>query len=172
MLRVYDAYSSYGVDKYYEQFAHSYYNPHEQKIIQILDNCVKKYLSENTTFLDFACGDGLISRYIKNNFNNVTVEGSDPYFVNEHQTYNFSFDDIIHGKATKFFDVVICCYAYHLLDLNKRHDFLTQLSLITNKFIIISPSKKINIDHELWDVIENIRIDKVTIIIIQVKKFD
>lgn len=171
MLKVYDEYSSYGPDQYYKQFFSSYYNPHELKILKLLDNIIYQYLQNCETVLDFACGDGLISKYINSKNIDIIVKGSDPYFNNEYCNYNFSFDDIICGKMKKKFDIIICCYAYHLLDFKKRYDFLTQLSFTTKKFVIISPSKKITINHPLWKVLENIRIDKITIIIVKVKKF-
>lgn len=171
MLSVYDEYSTHGVDQYYKQFSSSYYNPHESKIIDVLNNIFNKYLQNCNTILDFACGDGLIAKYINSKNINIVVEGSDPYFNNQYCDYNFSFDDIICGKMVNQFDTVICCYAYHLLDFNKRYDFLTQLSEIAKKFIIISPSKKISVNHPLWTVLENARIDKITIIVIKVKKF-
>lgn len=169
MLSVYDEYSLHGVQSYYKQFSNNYYNPHELSIIDVLNTNIKKYLNKNMSVLDFACGDGLISRYIRNNFNNIIVEGSDPYFNNIYTTYKLSFDDVICGKLIKCYDIIICCYAFHLLDFKKRHDFLTQLSLITKMFIIISPSKKIHIDHSLWTIIENVRINKISIIVIKVK---
>lgn len=172
MLSVYDEYSLHGVDQYYKQFATSYYNPHETKIINVIDDILNKYLQKTCTLLDFACGDGLISRLINIKNKNIIVKGSDPYFNNQYCNYNFSFDDIICGKMIDQFDIIICCYAYHLLDFNKRYDFLTQLSLLTKKFIIISPSKKITINHPLWIILENKRIDKITVVIIEVKKFE
>jgi hypothetical protein len=50
-----------------------------------------------------------------------------------------------------------------------RYDFLTNLALVINKFIIITPSKKIIISHPLWSVFEYIREEKITIIILEKK---
>lgn len=172
MLSVYDEYKSHGVEEYYKKFSSSYYNPHEQKIINILQNTITNHISNCKNILDFACGEGLISRYVKHNFPFVKIKGCDPYFKNNYTHYNFSFDDVICGKLGDTFDVVICCYAYHLLSLSKRYDFLTMLSQITTKFIIITPNKKIEINHELWNIVEQKRIDKITIIVLQTKKFE
>jgi len=169
-LSIYDKYTLHGVDQYYKKFSKSYHNPHEDKIKNILDNNLQYCLNQmgkTCKILDFACGDGLISKYINNKYCNIIVKGSDPYFNNQYCNYNFSFDDIISGKLLDYFDVVICCYAYHLLSPDKRYDFLTQLSMITKKFVIISPSKKITTIHPLWNVIDDIRIDKITIIVLE-----
>jgi hypothetical protein len=170
-LSIYDKYALHGVDQYYKKFSKSYYNPHEDKIKKILDDILQYYLHQICKLLDFACGDGLISKYVNNKYKNIIVKGSDPYFDNQYCNYNFSFDDIICGKLLEHFDIVICCYAYHLLSDNKRYDFLTQLSMITKKFVIISPSKKIKITHPLWNVVENKRIDKITIIVLEINSF-
>jgi hypothetical protein len=168
-LSIYDEYALYGVDKYYQNFSDTYYNPHEEKIKEVLVDICKQYLHVNSSILDFSCGDGLVSKFINDRYKDVLVKGSDPYFNNKYCNYNFSFDDIICGKMTDKFDIVICCYAYHLLEINKRYDFLTQLSLFTRQFIILSPSKKITIVHPLWSIIENKRIDKITIIVLESK---
>lgn len=171
-LKIYNEYALHGVDEYYKKYAKDYYNPHEGKINEILDDVVLvNYLCSYNKILDFACGDGLVSQKIKSKNKNIVVKGSDPYFNNKYCDYNFSFDDIICGKLLEKFDVVICSYAYHLLSPNKRYDFLTQLAIIAKIFIIISPSKKITIKHQLWDEIENKRINKISIIVIKNKYY-
>jgi hypothetical protein len=45
---------------------------------------------------------------------------------------------------------------------------MSQLAMITKRFIIITPSKKIKIIHPLWNIIKEIREDKVTIIILDI----
>ena len=48
-----------------------------------------------------------------------------------------------------------------------RYDFLSSLALSVKTFIILSPSKKININHPMWNIVKDIRIDKVTLIILE-----
>jgi hypothetical protein len=78
---------------------------------------------------------------------------------------NLSFMDIAKGLLTRKYDIAICCYAYHLMEDGLRYDFLSCLALSAKKFIILSPSKKINIRHPMWTVIKELRIDKITLII-------
>ena len=54
------------------------------------------------------------------------------------------------------------------MDKKIIYDFMTQLSMKTSRFIIITPSKKININHPLWKTSKIIREDKVTLIILDV----
>ncbi len=124
-------------------------------------------LSRNDKILDIACGNGLITRIVNDINKNYTVEGTDPFFNNIYCNYKFSFEDIALGKLEKEYDLVFCCYAFHLLDEKWRYVFLLQLSRITNKFIIITPSKKIIINHSSWKMLKQIRENKVTIIILE-----
>jgi hypothetical protein len=78
-----------------------------------------------------------------------------------------SFEDIALGKLEKEYDVITCCYAFHLINDNWKYNFLSQLARMTKKFIIISPSKKITINNPLWKITKEIREDKVTIIILE-----
>jgi 2-polyprenyl-3-methyl-5-hydroxy-6-metoxy-1,4-benzoquinol methylase len=165
MLKIYNQYQTHGVKDYYQQFSNKYFNPHQDRIKTIYIKYIKDMISRNTTILDIACGDGLISRLVDHYNQNHNVDGTDPYFTNQYTKFNFSFEDIALGKLNNCkYDLVICCYAFHLIDKTWKYDFLTELASITTTFVIITPSKKITIDHPLWTVIEEIRDDKITVI--------
>jgi hypothetical protein len=170
MLKIYDEYQKYGVQNYYLKHSKEYYNPHEDKISELYQKHLTKIISNNDIILDIACGNGLISKLaIKYNNNNNTI-GIDPYFQNDCTHYNLSFEDIAKGelnKINKKYDIAICSYAFHLINNDYKYDFLTELSLQTSKFIIITPSKKINIKHPLWIITNEIREDKITIIFLE-----
>jgi len=171
MLKIYNQYQKYGVKDYYQNFSEQYFNPHQDRIKSIYIKHIKDIISRNTTILDIACGDGLISRLVNQYNQNNNVTGTDPYFTNQYTKFNFSFEDIALGKLNGYkYDLVTCCYAFHLIDNTWKYNFLTELASITSQFIIISPSKKITIDHPLWTVIEEIREDKITLKLFR-KKF-
>jgi SAM-dependent methyltransferase len=193
MLKIYNEYSSLGVANYYKLNNSSYYNPHQDKINKIFTEYIIPYIQalgvnniityntkidQKLKILDLACGNGLVSRIVNNiipvNENNnhtfikpFIIEGCDPYFNNEYVNYNYSFQDIANGclytKNLKF-DLVTCCYAFHLLDTSWYYSFFEELSLITQHFIIITPSKKIEINHPRWVIKNKIRKNKITII--------
>jgi SAM-dependent methyltransferase len=169
MLKVYDMYQKHGVDDYYKKYSNDYYNPHQDKIKDLFIKHLQPLISRNDTILDIACGDGLISRMINENCNcNLkNIDGTDPFFDNIYVTMKLSFEDIAMGKLTKKYNIVICCYAFHLIKDSWKYDFLTQLALVTDTFIIITPSKKISINHDNWKIIKEIREDKVSLIIIK-----
>jgi hypothetical protein len=93
-----------------------------------------------------------------------------PYFDNKFCSMKLSFEDIALGKLIKLekhYNLAICCYAYHLIKDEWEYDFLTNLAYNVSKFIIITPSKKISISHPFWKITENIREEKITIIILE-----
>ena len=167
MLKIYNQYQKYGVENYYKTFSSAYTNPHEDKITMIYNKYIKKLINIDDKILDIACGDGLICRLVNCYNNNFNIDGCDPFFNNKYCKLNLSFEDISKGKLINEYDVAICCYAFHLMENKWRYDFLTNLAQITDKFIIITPSKKIIISHPLWSVFEYIREDKITIIILE-----
>ena len=175
MLKIYNEYQKYGVKQYYEVHSNEYYNPHEHKINSVYQKYLVKIISNNDTILDIACGNGLIAKLIQKYNNNYNTIGIDPYFNNYYVHMKLSFEDIARGelnKINKSFNITICSYAFHLIDQHLIYDFLSNLSLITNKFIIITPSKKIKISHLLWKKYKEIRDDKITIIILEKINFN
>lgn len=169
MLKIYEEYQKHGIDNYYKNFSEEYFNPHQEKIEKIYLKYIKDIIHTDNTVLDLASGDGLISKLIKKYNKNHNVIGCDPYFFNNFNELHLTFEEIAKGELNKFnknYEITICSYAFHLLDKKWHYDFLTQLGMITNKFIIITPSKKIDINHFMWTVEKYIREDKVTIIIL------
>lgn len=169
MLKIHSEYKTHGVENFYKKYSDIYSNPHEEKIAIIYKKYISNLIKKSDTILDIACGDGLISRLVLKYNGNNKVEGIDPFFTNKYVNYKMDFKDIICGKINKFYNISICSYAFHLIQKNMIYDFLTQLSLCCDKFIIISPSKKINISHPFWNNIKMVREDKITLIIMERK---
>lgn len=169
MSGIYDQYQKYGVKNYYKQFSEQYKNPHEQKITELYIKYIKNLISSEDIILDIACGDGLISKLVNKYNNNYNVKGTDPYFKNSYCHYNCSFEDIALGNIKDKYNIAICCYAYHLLENSWQFSFLNSLAEITDTFIIITPSKKINIVHPRWSLVKEFREDKITILVVEAK---
>ena len=124
-------------------------------------------ITPNDKLLDIDTGNGLVCKLVNKYNRNYNIEGTDPYFSNKYCNMNLSFRDIARGMLTREYDIAICCYAYHLMEEGLRYDFLSSLALSVKTFIIVSPSKKININHPMWTVLKSIREDKVTLIILE-----
>ncbi len=171
MLKIYNEYQKYGIEKYYKIYSKDYYNPHEEKIKSLYMKHILNIINKNDKIVDIACGDGIITRLINEYNNNKNVDGIDPYFNNKYTHMKLSFEDIAKGELNKYdkmYNVAICSYAFHLMDKKIIYDFMSQLSMKTSKFIIITPSKKININHPLWKINKEIREDKITLIVLDV----
>jgi hypothetical protein len=167
-LKIYNEYQKYGVEDYYKKFSKTYSNPHEERIRKVYLEHIGPLILTNDKILDIATGNGLMCKLVNNYNGNYNIEGTDPYFNNEYCNMNLSFKDIAKGMLTGEYDTAICCYAYHLMEDGLRYDFLSNLALSVKTFIILSPSKKINIRHPMWSIVKDIRIDKVTLIILEV----
>lgn len=163
-------YETLGVQKYYEEYGNHYSNPHESKLFVVLSEVVRKYIPENSRVLDFACGDGLVTRYLCES-KSIHVEGCDPYTKEQYmKTTNkpclsYSFLDIATGQLDKTYDVVICCYAYHLIDKSLVHDFLYYLSTKCQRFIVVSQTKNIHLQSNYWKLMASHKRDKVYVFV-------
>jgi hypothetical protein len=165
-LKIYDEYQKYGVEDYYKKFSKTYSNPHEERIRNVYLEHIAPLINTDDTILDIATGNGLMCKLVNSYSNNYNIQGTDPYFNNKYCNMYLSFADIAKGMLNKEYDIAICCYAYHLMDESWRYDFLSNLALSVKKFIIVSPSKKIKVNHPMWSIVKSIRTDKVTLIII------
>jgi 2-polyprenyl-3-methyl-5-hydroxy-6-metoxy-1,4-benzoquinol methylase len=165
-------YEKYGPETFYKEFKHEYYNPHAQNIHKLFVEFILPYLSKGDKILDLACGDGLITRILQN-INIRNVEGCDPFFQDIYMKKtdcscsSLSFQDISLGKFNEQFDVVICCFAYHLIEKSFVYHFWEAMSEITDKFIIISPTKNMKLSHPKWKEILHIKENQVWIIVLQ-----
>jgi hypothetical protein len=166
-LKIYDEYQKYGVENYYKKFSKTYNNPHEERIKKVYVEHIGPLIGLTDKILDIATGSGLMCKLVNSYNGNYNIQGTDPYFSNKYCNMKLSFEDIASGMLSKEYDTAICCYAYHLMDESWRYDFLSSLALSVKKFIIVSPSKKININHPMWSIVKYIREEKVTLIILE-----
>ena len=71
---------------------------------------------------------------------------------------------IIQTINNQKYDTIVCSYALHLCDSSKLPIVIYQLSLITNRLIVISPHKKPKINEEWgFNLTENYYLNKIRI---------
>jgi len=149
MEAIRNKYSKLGVDEYYRIHGNDYVNPHLERLISSLTSIKELWDLDTSNSLDLCAGSGEITSILNCN------EGCDPY---TYQSYmkntgkpcmRLSFDDIMHGKLTKQYNIIICSYALHLVDKSKLPQIIYQLSCVCDYFLLISPNKK-PVINESW----------------------
>lgn len=162
MQAIRQQYDSYGIDQYYQNHSDNYLNPHTESVIE----CINVLYEENRhrTVFDFACGDGLISKWIGTR---STVIGCDAYMHKRYKQetnnpcYNLSFNDFINfdNKITDMFDLSAISYAIDLIPNDICPMVLYRLALISKELIVIRPNNHI-ISSPYWELVDYIRKDK------------
>jgi hypothetical protein len=141
-------YQRQGIKEFYNSIGMNYNNPHNEDIIKL----IKSVYDPNLRYLDLASGDGIISQTLID-LGCCRIEGCEPYlneaYINKTKLncLNYSFEDIANGKLKKTYDVIICSYAMHLVSISYLPNLLYQLSLISEKLIILTPHKRPEINH-------------------------
>lgn len=161
-------YEKLGVEGYYKLHSEDYNNHHFYIIKDLLSN----YILHNdigNNILDMCCGSGEVTSILIEASNNFNIEGLDPYTSSAYikntglNCMKYNFTDILKGQLlNKRYDTIICSFALHLCDETMLSTVLYQLSLISNKLIIITPHKRPEI-NSWWKEIYNNKKDKVTI---------
>lgn len=162
LIPIRNSYVNQTVEGYYLSNSQSYVNPHYSIIA---NNLVKFIIDCNINFksmLDLCCGAGEVSKILTNSVN----VGCDPYmhtrYINEtnNKCYSYNFKDIAIGKLTEKFDLIVCSFALHLCDKSLLPNVLYNLSLMSDKLLIISPNKNPIID-KYWDLSKSVIINRV-----------
>ena len=148
-------YEALGVDNYYKKHESDYSNPHYPIIKELLND----YVEQNDIgkdILDLCCGSGEVSKVLIE-LNRFNIEGNDPYTSKLYRKetglncYEYSFKDIVCGSFNfKQYDTIICSFAMHLCEESMLNNLIYQLSLITNRLIILTPHKRPNISNNYF----------------------
>lgn len=161
-------YEQVGVEGYYKLHNEDYNNPHFYIIKDLLTNYIKQNDIGNN-ILDMCCGSGEVTHILKEVNKNFNIEGLDPYTVSAYSKntglncIKYDFKDILRGQLlNKKYDTIICSFALHLCEESMLNTVLYQLSLISNRLIILTPHKRPEI-NSWWKEIYKEKKDKVTI---------
>ncbi len=151
-LSVRNEYQSVGVDNYYIQNSETYENPHSKFALDCLDAL---WRDEFINVLDFACGDGLVSKHLAKT-KSCNVFGCDKFLYERYSretgntAFSYSFEDVANGLANfPEFDVIVFSYAIDIVEKSYLSNLLYMLSLFTKHLIVIRPNNHI-IDHFSW----------------------
>lgn len=151
-LSVRECYQKFGVKQFYENIGNKYENLHYKQVKYLIEKNLN-FIDKQNKILDLCCGKGEVSSILLNNgFNKIW--GCDPYLHKVYETnckkkcFQYSFKNILEGKLTEKFDVIICSFGLHLCPENQMKSLLSifKYYLETKKLIIITPNKKPNIE--------------------------
>ncbi len=146
-MKVSDKYRSMGVEEFYIQKGGSYRNPHEFAVKEILVELLSE-IDTNAYMLDLACGSGE-STLAMEQCGMSKIDSIDPYTHEAfrrrvgRQAEKFTFEQIANGglKDRKY-DVIVCSFAMHLMEVSRLPTLCYQLSTIAECLIIITPIKR------------------------------
>ena len=142
---MHENYEKHGVEGYYLKNSENYINLHEPQIKDLLIKNINKF--NFNSVLDLCCGGGEVTTVLlENGIKNI--EGADPYTSNLYTKntgkpcINLSFKDILGGKLRKDYDIIICSFAFHLIEEKDLFTLVNNLFQHTKTLIIIAPHKR------------------------------
>lgn len=154
MTSIREQYDVLGIDQYYLNHSDDYTNPHERDVVECLAQCYDE--NRHKAVFDFACGDGLVSKWIGDL---SYIVGNDCYmkdrYINEtgNKCYDCSFFDFINFNNTieEKFDLTVISYALDLCNIDILPTLLYRLALISKELMIIRPNKHL-IQSPYWSL--------------------
>lgn len=162
-LSIRKEYDALGVDTYYSDHAETYHNPHAVFALNCLDQL---WNDEFNTVLDFACGDGLVSKYLTQTKNIQSIVGCDKFMFERyerethHQCFQYSFEDIANGQfEMPKVDVIVFSYAIDLVESSYLNTLLYGLSTVADNLIVIRPNNHV-VEHFAWALDNVVKVEK------------
>lgn len=153
-------YQKKGIKDFYTSMREPYINPHADDIIKL----VQKYSDPSKKYLDLAAGDGVVTKALTSQ-GCTYVQGLEPWIRDQYiantgkNCFPYNFHEIARGKLTVKFDIIICSYALHLLELSFLPIFLYQLTHIAETLIILTPHKRPAI-ADFWNLTQEDKLNR------------
>ncbi len=142
------AYEAWGVEEFYRQYGAVYRNPHEEAIAAILAQALLSVPDGDWLVLDLACGSGEVTLALRQ-LGWMRVEGLDPYTYQAYQertgqpARRYRFEEIEQGALLGcHYGLIVCSFALHLVASSRLPRLAYQLSLVGDRFLVISPHKR------------------------------
>ncbi len=145
VISMHENYKKHGVKDYYIKNSENYINLHGCQIRDLLIKNINRF--NFGSVLDLCCGSGEVTRVLLEN-GIKDVEGADPYTFKLYikntgkHCINLSFKDILRGKLNKNYNIIICSFAFHLINEKDLFMIVNKLFLHTKTIIIIAPHKR------------------------------
>jgi hypothetical protein len=164
------AYQKYGVEGFYQRFGDSYRNPHERAIRAALRAATERWALPPGRTLDLACGSGEVTLALRE-LGHTAIDGIDPY---THRAYaertgqaaeRSTFEQIAAGAlGGRSYGTIVCSYAMHLVALSRLPALATQLSLIGEALVLLTPHKRPQLRAEWgWEWADELLLERVRV---------
>lgn len=161
MKSIRENYDEFGVSEYYSKFGESYENPHHSNIIECINNI---WNPEWKSVIDFASGNGLITKIIESNV--TSIIGCDKYLYERYTIETgkhclpFSFEEVADFKEVlPTSDVIVFSYGIDLVSDSYLNKLLYSFSLYTKNLIVIRPNNH-KLETYIWKVYNEFRSHK------------
>lgn len=158
---IFQGYRELGVDNFYALNSHSYQNPHENDIKVCLSAL---FDFSRTSFVDLACGEGLVTKYLLSKNPSLDCYGVDKYLSKRYEEetgkpcFSFSFEQIADLKCNlEQKQTLVISYALDLIKPSYLNKFLYACAYTGfSDMLIIRPNGHI-IESEHWIVSKTFR---------------
>lgn len=177
-MKITEHYRSIGVQEYYqnEETQRTYENPHAEFATKSLLASFHQYFTEDATVLDLCSGNGLISSVLKS-CGVQDIEGADKYMYERYSEetgficHPYSFEDIadFNVQFEKYYDVIVCSYAFDIVPDSYKNKLLYALSTYTDTLILIRPNSHI-LESDIWEMIHRTKVHKSTATVYKKKR--
>jgi SAM-dependent methyltransferase len=167
-LAIRAAYQQYGVEGFYQRFGNTYRNPHERAIGAALRLAVDRWALPPGRVLDLACGSGEVTLALRE-LGRTAIDGIDPYTFEAYAertgqvAEHFTFQQIAAGAlAGRSYGTIVCSFALHLVALSRLPALATQLSLIGEALLLLTPHKRPQLRAEWgWECMDDVVVERV-----------
>ena len=147
-------YESHGVEPFYRERGGEYRNPHEPIIARSIEIAARDWKLDLTHVLDLAAGSGEVTLVLRK-VGATRIDAVDPYTFKAYERRTGkpagrqTFEQIARGAlAGCNYSLIVCSFALHLLERSRLPLVASQLSLIGNSLLIITPHKRPQIREE------------------------
>lgn len=153
-LKIGEQYRQLGVKEYYQQHGSTYFNPHREEVLK----CLAELWPRNSqSFVDFACGEGLVTKFILQEHPSFSCYGVDKFLAQRYMSetkkhaFDWSFEEVANfDKKLVPADTLVISYAIDLIEASYLDKFLYACSYAGFKYLLVIRPNAHIIESSYW----------------------
>lgn len=165
-------YQAIGIDTYYSEKGDEYSNPHSKDAV----SCLNAVWNDSwTSVLDFACGDGLMTKALSSR-KIPNIVGCDKFMSSRYEKetqkncLKLSFEEVANFEhELPLTDIVVFSYAIDIVPSTYLSGLLYALSCSTEYLLVIRPNNH-KLEHFSWSIDKEVRFGKARGVLYKKKK--